>query len=62
MIKKLSHSKKIELRNKLRKLDSKLKNLYTYSTNSFYINMFPNDCKKLSLLDEKRKEVRNKLK
>ena len=65
MISKITPSEKKKLKERLRKLDKQLKYLYWYTSSSSRnanIKIFPDEYIKLKKLDEKRKEIRNKLK
>lgn len=65
MIKKVTPSEKKKLKERLRKLDKKLTRFCIYQTSAMslaYIKIFPDEYIKLKKMDDKRKEVRNKLK
>ena len=64
MIKKVTASEKKKLKERLRKLDKKLHRLYWFTNAGLLTNrrIFPDMCKELLKLDEKRKKIRNKLK
>ena len=64
MIKKVTASEKKKLKERLRKLDKKLYRLYWFTNSGLLTNrkIFPDMCKELLKLDEKRKQIRNKLK
>jgi hypothetical protein len=60
---KLTPSEKKKLKERLRKLDKKLNRLYKYTGRKDTISaMLPDIAFELFKLDEKRKQVRNKLK
>lgn len=65
MIKKITPSEKLKLKARLRALDRKMERFCIYQTSSLslaYIKIFPDEYIKLKKMDDKRKEVRNKLK
>ena len=71
MIKKVTPSEKNKLKERLKKLDKKLYRFYWFNSginfaerNAMYTNraIFPDMYKELIKLDQKRKEIRNKLK
>jgi len=62
---KLTPSEKKKLKERLRKLDKKLFRFYWFTRKDLYITnrqIFPKMYPELKKLDEKRKQIRNKLK
>lgn len=65
MIKKVTTSGKIKLKMQLKVLDKKLCSFYKfykYTTSSAYALIYKRELEKLIKLDDKRKQIRNKLK
>jgi hypothetical protein len=65
MIKKVTPSEKKKLKERLRKLDKKLYRFYWFTRSDLRITnrqIFPGMYIELKKLDDKRKEIRNKLK
>lgn len=65
MIKKVTPSEKKKLKERLRKLDKKMARFCIYQTSSMslvYIKIFPDEYIELKKMDDKRKQIRNKLK
>ena len=65
MINKITPSEKKKLKERLRKLDKKLSRLFWFTRRDLKITnkqIFPDMNRELKKLDEKRKEIRNKLK
>ena len=65
MIKKVTPSEKLKLKARLRKLDKQLYRFWWFTISTCSVtnhHIFPGMYEKLAKLDEKRKEVRNKLK
>ena len=65
MIKKVTASEKKKLKEQLKVLDKKLSGyykFYKYTMSIAYNMIYPKEFIKLQKLDEKRKQIRNKLK
>lgn len=65
MIKKITASEKKKLKERLSKLNRELCNFYKYYKYTYsviYAGFYKSDIPKLEKLDQKRKEIRNKLK